>query len=321
MVMLASTIAQAVAGEALEAREWITRMNATLATQSYDGVFNYTVLGRHLTLRIIHRKQNGKMAERLIFFDSKGREIVRNGKEVIAYFPELKMARVETRNRSWGFIAALNGLNQETERYYEISTAGTESLVGLGRTAQLISFEPRDTLRYGYRFWLDSQTAMPLRTQMVSRAGEVMEEISFVNLEMRNNIPDELLKSAVDTTDFRWMTVPDAAASPSGLKASFVPRTSLMPAGFRVTASGSGDKGPRTRFIVSDGVAWVSVFVDKWDRSQPLPRPAPGARPDGVLLFGLSATYVAYQDGYKVTVIGEVPPLTVRSIAEAVQPE
>ncbi|MEO6367413.1 MAG: MucB/RseB C-terminal domain-containing protein [Steroidobacteraceae bacterium] len=299
-----------------DAREWITRMNAALATRSYDGVFIHAMSGKRQTLRVIHRMENGKMTERLIFANGSGWEVVRNGSEWVAYFPDLKIARVETRNRSWGAMVTLNGLTDETKRNYEISTAGTERL--LGRTAQLVRVDPRDGFRYGYRFWLDQQTAMPLKTQRITRAGEVLEEISFLTLEMRTSIPDELLKPDVDPDTLKWLR-PDIHVDKSSLKTGVAPRKELLPPGFRVAFNNpeADSKAPRTRFIVSDGVNWVSVFIEPADKAQP----APGAPPDGVVLMGLSATYVVRQDGYKVTAVGEVPPLTVKSIADAFQPE
>jgi len=306
-----------------DARAWIARMNEALSTRSYDGVFMHQVGGQREVLRIIHRMRDGRMAERLVSTDGSGREFVRNGPEWVAYFPDRRIAVVETRNRSFGFIATLNGLTEESEKFYTISSVGTQRLQG-GLT-QMISVEPRDALRYGYRFWLDQQTAMPIRTQLVSRAGEVIEEISFISLSLPASIPDELLKPDVDSKGFRWMRRDVPARAPA-VKQAFVPRSELLPAGFRVSIFNTPDQpaaatGPRTRFIVSDGIAWVSVFVELAETEPHAGRHGPAARPDGVVMMGSSAAYVARLNGYRVTVVGEVPPMTVKAIAEAVQPE
>ena len=34
----------------------------------------------------------------------------------------------------------------------------------LGRKVRVLDIRPRDAQRYGYRLWLDEETAMPLRT-------------------------------------------------------------------------------------------------------------------------------------------------------------
>ncbi len=274
--------APAMAG-AHDAREWITRMNSALATRNYDGVFAHKVGDYREVMRILHRTRDGKMMERLVSTDGSGREFVRNGTEWVAYLPDRKIALVEIRNRSWGFMVALNGLTKETERFYALSVAGTERL--LGRSAQLIKVEPRDGLRYGYRFWLDQETALPLKTQLVSRSGEVLEEIKFVSLDMQAEISDEEFKPDVDVKSFRRMQRTATTHSPD-VKARFSARGDLMPAGFRVRIFNSAEeeakaKGPRTRFIVSDGVAWVSVFVEVDADKGPQPPPAPGWCPHG----------------------------------------
>lgn len=310
LVLLAAAV-QAGTGDA---GEWIKRMNAVVAARNFDGVFIHSMAGKRQTLRLIHRMENGKMSERLVFANGSGREIVRNGTEWVMYFPDLKVARVETRNRDWGFLVALNRLDEDSKRYYEVSMAGSERL--LGRTAQLVRVDPRDGFRYGYRFWIDQQTALPLKTQRVTRTGEVLEEISFLTLELRSVIPDELLKPDVDPDSLRWVK-PNPPVEQASLVMNFAPRKDMMPPGFRVTLNNPGGdpKGLRTRFIVSDGIDWVSVFVEPADKGQP---PAGAAE---VVQMGLSATYVSRQDGYKVTAVGEVPPQTVKSIADAFHPE
>jgi sigma-E factor negative regulatory protein RseB len=322
LALLVSATAQATPAPE-SARDWIARMNSALATRNYDGVFVHQVAGRREVLRIIHRLRDGRMSERLVSTDGSGREFVRNGTEWVAYFPDKRVAMVETRFRSFGFITALNGLNPESDRYYAINNLGTQRVQG--RLTQVISVEPRDALRFGYRFWLDQQDAIPVKTQLVNRAGEVIEEISFISLSLPATIGDELLKPDVDTTGFRWLRRDPSTHAPA-VKVVFTPRLDLLPAGFRVRifdppGTEGQATGPRTRFIVSDGIAWVSVFVETADTEPRVSAHGPAARPDGVVVMGSSAAYVSRINGYRVTVVGEVPPMTVKSIAEAVQPE
>ncbi|HTQ36465.1 MAG TPA: MucB/RseB C-terminal domain-containing protein [Steroidobacteraceae bacterium] len=314
---------------------WIMRMNKALATRNYDGVLVHQVGQHRSVLRIVHRVQDGHMEERVTVESpagpGPGREFVRNGSEWIEYDPQQRVARVQTRNRSYGFLIALNGLGQQTGRYYAMTDDGNVMLDAW--TARRISLEPRDALRYGFRFWLDARTALPLKTQLVSRSGEVIEEITFLSMSLPEHIEDEQLKPQFDTTGFHWVRGEEPMYTP-GLKSPPVPRAELLPAGFRVILLGSPEQeakapGPRTRFIVSDGIDWVSVYVEKGGPAAARQMPghagqapeAPGLRPDGVVVMGSTAVYVASLDGFNVTVVGEVPPATVKAIAEAVRPE
>lgn len=329
--LLVAAAAQAADG----ARDWIQRMNAALLTRNYDGVLVYQTGGKRSVLHIVHRVVDGKMNERVAVVPGPGREFVRNGNEWIAYYPEQRFALLETRNRSYGFLTALNGLKDESARYYVIADRGQEAVeAGMARK---ITIEPRDTLRYGYRFWLDVRTALPLKSQLITSTGQVMEEIAFVNVTYPLRIADEQLKPSFDTSKFHWMRR-DLPMYAPGLKRALVPRQDLLPEGFGLrqftsAADEARAPGPRTRFIVSDGISWVSVFIEKSDRSAPGEAPPavgakdkmravpPGVREDGVVLVGTQATYSMVREGFVITVVGAVPPGTVKSIAEAVVPE
>jgi sigma-E factor negative regulatory protein RseB len=308
-------------------------MNKALATRNYQGVLVHQSGPYREVLRIVHRVQDGQMKERVTAVSPiPGREFVRDGSEWAAYYPEQRLVLVQTRNRSYGFLTALNGFSSETRRHYAVSDAGSVPLDGW--VARRISLEPLDALRYGYRFWLDEQTALPLKTQLVTSSGEVIEEVSFLSLTLPPTISDEQLKPKVDASAFRWMKRKELVYTP-GLKTVFRPRNELMPAGFRVRLFTNPEEearapGPRTRFIVSDGIAWVSVVVEQAGRNPNLNdvmgpkdkmRAARNARPDGVAVMGSSSAYVAKVKDFNITVVGEVPPATVKAIAEAVLPE
>jgi sigma-E factor negative regulatory protein RseB len=308
-------------------RVWIARMNQALATRNYDGVF-VTRVGEHReTLRIIHRIKDGRMSERLVSTDGSGREFVRNGPEWVAYYPDRKIAIAEQRNRPSGFIASLNGLSAETDNFYAIRYEERQRLQGVN--TRVITVRPRDALRYGYRFWIDEKTGMPYRTQLETAGNEIIEEISFISLTLPANISDDLLKPDIDPAGFKWLRR-DAPSALSAVKVTFVPRPELLPVGFRVTVASppiGSDGGPRTRFIISDGLAWVSVFVesavpaaDKMDgkNGHGLGPPRP---PEGPMQMGASAVYTLRQEGHRITAVGEVPPATVKAIAESLRPE
>lgn len=320
LCLLALVALPASAGAGDDPRAWIARMNEALASRNYDGVFVHQIAGRRETLRIIHRVRDGKMAERLISTDGSGREFIRNGAEWVAYFPDRKIVVVE-RRASPGFISGLHGLGQESEDQYEIRDA--QKVRKQGKPVRLITVTPRDGLRYGYRLWIDESTAMPVKTQLTS-GDTVIEEIAFVSLSLPSKIDDELLKPEVDTTGFRWLRrdIPDQTRQP---RAHFQPRKDLLPPGFRIwqmkTATPEASDKPRARFIVTDGLAWVSVFIEPADVPTQISGNGTPRRAEGAAQMGASAAYTARIEGHRVTAVGEVPPATVKAIAESVRPE
>ena len=319
-VCLFALVAPAIQAGSQDGRAWIGRMNDALARRNYDGVFVQQIGGRRETWRIIHRMRDGRMTERLISTDGSGKEYIRDGSEAVWYIPSRKAVVVEQRGRSSGYITALYGVSAETEKYYTLRSAERPIRVQ-GFTARLVTVEPRDELRYGYRYWIDEKNGMPVRTQLVAPGGAVVVDISFVSMTLPDAVDDELLKPDVDTTGFKWMRR-ELPAPPNSLKVAFVPREDLLPPGFRVKANNPpqpADAAPRTRFIISDGIAWVSVFIEKTDETAGSPQGM--KRSEGLVQMGTSAAYTLGVAGHRITVVGDVPPATVKAIASAVQPQ
>jgi sigma-E factor negative regulatory protein RseB len=80
-----------------------------------------------------------------------------------------------------------------------------------------------------------------------------------------------------------------------------------------------GSPDPVAHLVYSDGMASVSVFVEVETRTQSTgtnPSPAQTAASARV---GSSSAYSTFINGHKVTAVGEVPPETVKSIADSVK--
>ncbi len=299
-------------------RAWVARMNEALATRNYDGVFVHELAGNRTTLRIIHRVKDGTMSERLVSTDGSGREFIRNGRQWVAYFPDRKLVVVEQRRRG-GFISGLRGLGTEAEQHYDIR--GVERGRLQGRATRLITVIPKDQFRYGYRFWIDEKTSMPVKTQLATADGRVIEEISFVSLNLPNQIDDDLLKPDTDASNFKWLRR-DEHREAEVKPAQWLAEDSRLPPGFRLGAPrGKNEKRIESaRMLVTDGLAWVSVFIESANESPQLSRTGVPRKAEGPVQLGASAAYTARHDAIRVTAVGEVPPATVKAIAESIRP-
>jgi sigma-E factor negative regulatory protein RseB len=185
--------------------------------------------------------------------------------------------------------------------------------------ARVIGIEPRDQLRYGYRVWIDEATAMPLRMQLRDAHGYTLEQIVFTDLVLPAHISPMELVPTVDAHNYRWVQqdVPAPAGhSHSALAISW--QASSLPPGFRMTASARQmlPGGPAEHLVFSDGLASVSVFVQVRGNAG---GDAGGSAHDDTASLGTSSAYSTAVQGYRITVVGEVPPQTVRDIARAMR--
>lgn len=319
-VLACALPALAAASEADGPGSWVLRMNRMLANASYDGVFVHQIGERRETLRIIHRMRDGQLAERIISTDGSGREFIHQGNELVAYYPDRRIVVVERRRRSLGFIGGLPGFEQAGSAYYE--TRELERSRFQGRPVRVIAVLPRDELRYGYRLWIDEQSGMPVRTQLLRADGSVVEQITAASLTLTQQIGDEQLRTGVDTTGFRWLR----REAPEFKPGELVAWTPLdLPPGFRRGfgrgSQPDGPPKPTWHLMFTDGLASVSVFVESARTPPQLTRDGKTPRrANGAVQLGASAAFTAHIDGYRVTAVGEVPPATVQAIAESLRP-
>jgi sigma-E factor negative regulatory protein RseB len=294
-----------------DAREWLERMTRALAQQNYDGRFFHLTESRSETMRIIHRVEKGKVSERLVSLDGSGREIIRDETQIVCYLPDKRTVLVEKRTDNNSLLAALPSYSESLEAHYSIEKIGKVGKTG-GRKTQMIVVQPRDQYRYGYRLWLDQETAMPLKSQLSDRNGRVIEQILFAELNLRDRIPVAELQPSVSAEGFRWLRQDPQPVRVANAAIGW--NVIRLPAGFRLTTwrvqAIAGSSAPVRHLVFSDGLASVSVFIE--------PR-GPQATPmHGLARVGAAFAYSRDLDGHQVTAVGEVPAATVEAIAAGV---
>jgi sigma-E factor negative regulatory protein RseB len=296
---------------AQEAHEWLDRMGRSVEELNYRGTFVHIMAGTPRTLYIVHRNADGQSGERILSMTGAGREIVRQGNLVQSILPDQRVVLFETRKDSSPLVSALPSGGAELELHYEIALKGRDRVAD--RAAQVLEIKPLDDYRYGYKLWLDRETAMPLQSQLVDGQGKVVEEIMFTDIEVLADIPAAALEPTIDTTGF---TALRAAEQPI-LAAGVTWRAIEVPGGFRLSSATqspmAGSAAPVDHLVYSDGFATVSVFIQS--------RGTQSDVADGFTNVGSTNAYTVTLRGRKVTAMGEVPRQTVRTIAMSLAPE
>ena len=296
-----------------DARAWLERMNQALATRNYDGTFFHLRNGKVETLRIVHRVEDGKVAERLVSLDGSGREIIRNDEELTCYLPDQRRVLVESRIESGSLLGTLPTFDAGVADHYRVEKLAPDRL--LGRPTQVIAVNPRDAFRFGYRLWIDEGTALPLKTQLCDEKGNVVEQILFANIAVPDSLPKSAVEPRVNTEGMQWVRQPTSSAKSATFASSW--RAAKVPPGFKLTATSTqvleGSASPVTHLVYSDGLASVSVFIET--------NPAEADQIKGLAKVGSAFTFSTTTRGHQVTAVGEVPAQTVQLIAHSTQPE
>ena len=297
-----------------DAREWLQRMTESLATRNYFGLFTHTTNGQSETMRIVHRVEDEQSTERLVSLDGSGREIVRTASEVHVYLPDRRVVLVEPRSDAGSLLSALPAPSPQLDALYDLQLRKGNKL--LGREVRILDIRPRDAYRYGYRLWLDEESAMPLRSVVTDPAGKAVEQIHFTRLELPRRIDPGATEPSVDASGFQWVKTAHRPAPAEMAARAAEWRPTKMPPGFRLVGSRMqtmpGVPVPVQHLIFSDGFASVSVFIEPGSTSGPTP-------PESTSV-GSANAYTVTVRNHVVTAVGEVPPETVRDIATSVAP-
>jgi sigma-E factor negative regulatory protein RseB len=267
--------------------------------------------GESETLRIVHRADASGVAERLVSMDGSGREFIRKGSQLYIYLPDRRTVMVEQNPAAGLWLHGLPTLDASAASAYDIRELARARVSG--RDARLIAISPLDALRYGYRVWIDEATALPLKTQLRDDSGAVLEQIVFTDLTLPAHIADGELEPGVDARDFHWLQRGTGTPEGGGMSASW--QAGALPSGFRMTASARQvlPRGPVEHLVFSDGLASVSVFIERAHA------PSAARDADAAARLGVSSAYSTAVSGYRVTAVGEVPPDTVRAIALSIR--
>ena len=288
---------------------WLARTARAAQTLNYTGTIVYQYGGRVETSRIIHLSESGQQWEKLISLDGPAREVIRNSGEVRCYYPDAKIVRVEPRTFRNVFPSLSAEQIRNLSQLYTFRVVTGERIAG--HAAEVVAFEPKDGLRYGHRFWIDTATGLLMKARLINEKGDVVEQFSFTDLNVNAKVDREMVKPSWAPLTPDWQVRHGSGSD--GVPQDTGWSVSRVPPGFAKIMEGfrnlRGKREPVAHLVFSDGLVAVSVFVE----------PMPGVPPrTGQQQQGGLNIYSMKNDDFLVTVLGEAPPATVRQIAQSV---
>ena len=296
------------------AEVWIERMQQAVENTNYEGTLVHMTPGRVEQFRVYHRVVEDKATERLVLVDGAGAEIIRTPDEVICIFPEQQSVVIESRLVAYAdqgpLRANLPAFSTDMIEYYELSVQADDRVAE--RPSKVIVIKPQDQYRYGYRMWLDLETAMPLKSQLIGDDASIpLEEIRFISISMPDEISIEAVQPSIDTSKYRVVRHSKAPRFQRDNGEVIGWRSHDLPPGFMLSVSRfeyiEGNSSPRMHLVYTDGIASVSVFLDVGV--------AVSEQVEGFSMMGAANAYSLMKEGLLITAMGEVPPRTVQRIA------
>lgn len=308
--LLAGTAARAADAPPATPEVWLGRMAQAVQDKTYTGTFVYLHDGSVDSMQLFHAVTDDGERERLVALNGAPREVLRLGDVVKCIYPDQKTVVVDKGRRTVPFPTAMPTESGKLSGQYEFERIGDGRVAG--REAIVIAVKPRDKLRYGYRFWLDQKSALPLKSELLDESNQAVEQVIFTELELPDQIPADKLEPSTHGDERSW-TLHQAPGVERDTPADLGWHVDELPAGFTSTYESALDsKDPRAQHLMfSDGLASVSVFIE--------PRAKGQSGLEGASQMGAVSAFGRVYHGYQITVVGEVPPRTVKMIADSLR--
>ena len=297
----------AVANDTNPAKTLLLEMANAVHNRNFDASF-VVVKGKSMEpYRWVHAKQGETELEHLSLLNGAGLEMIRVNDQVTYFEPQSEPYSLKTDSIAGPIPEVLFKDIQRLSEHYDFVLGGKGRIAG--RAAQLVRIESKDEHKYNYWIWLDMESALLLKAAYVNHQGEALEQLQLTHISVTEQ-PSPMLLEVLN----RNFPTPLPESELEGVDSSSTNwKISWLPAGFELLKSDRHKLDLNNEltdyYLYSDGFVEVSVFIQ---------RPLPGKRLSGALTSGATTVYVHNGGNFDVSVVGNVPSLTAKAIAESV---
>lgn len=302
-----------LAGQGDDPRQWLERMSSAMSQMSYQGTFVLVQGDSVETMRITHVAGDEGIRERLVAMSGPPREIVRDASGVRWVLgDDLSVLEDNAFGRSFFPQLPIDRHDQQNLPY--TLKFGKDARIA-GQAARNVRVLPRDIYRYGYSLWLEKHSGLLLKWELIDSDRKPLAKLMFTDIRMGSEVDTSELKASARLKKFNTIE----SKLPAGRSGSLhEPRwkPERLPPGFQLTShryvsNQDEGHGMYEHLVYSDGLAAVSVYVERADDKE--------ARESGTERLGTMHAFSRKAGDLAVTVVGDVPAITVELIGKAVR--
>lgn len=237
------------------------------------------------------------------------RDVLRQGDVVSYIVPEQEPYSVISKDIRSPIPSIFRGDITTLEDNYRFISVGRSRI--LGRVAQLIRIVAKDDYRFSYWLWLDQQSGLLLKMAVLTRQGQLLEQIQFTRIDVSDKLSENLVQ-------LQLTELPPVDKLNNRQENKNLPwQVNWLPEGFKLLKSNQHSLNSYSRvgektvdfMLFTDGLVEVSVYVNASKENFRAPEYAND---------GATMVYNHVSQGIEVGVVGGVPLVTARKIAESI---
>lgn len=282
--------------------EWLLKMSQAITQLNYVVSMVHSHSGSDTTPYLWRHGvfDKGVSMEHLSALNGPGKEYIRVNRVISVFEPDVMPYSLSGALIEGPFPTDLLADPLSLQNAYDFVSVGRSRVSG--RVAQQIRILSRDNTRYAYQLWVDQETGMPLKMNMLDAKGKVIEQIQVTQMSF-SEAPDSYFDRINHDVLPAVTRIPNRHHQHNW-------RIAYMPMGMSEVKRNT-HRLPETGQVVeyamlSDGLVSVSVYV--------MPISAPGMQ-NNAYRHESKTVLTRTEGNLQITVIGEIPPQTANQIA------
>ena len=246
---------------------------------------------------------DNRIFAQLLQMDGPRREVIQRGNDISYFEPGLDPFSLPGNHIIDALPALMFADFSRLGEAYDFIPVGRSRMAD--QMCEVVRIVSRDGTRYSYVVWLDVDTKLPLRIDLLDRDGETLEQfrvISFAVDEGVRNLMQGLEKA----------NLPPTLSLPAGDKVQLNWQPGWLPAGMKLISQSRRDMPAMNKTVesrlYSDGLFSFAINITPADKSSV----------SQSLRTGRRTVQTEVRDNREITVVGELPPATAKRIADSI---
>jgi sigma-E factor negative regulatory protein RseB len=302
--------------------DMLKQMSEAGQNQNYHGTFILRKSDDLSSLRVTHGVDEQGVWERMDSLNGESKQVLRHNNRVFSVYPDRQLVTVRHTTDQQSLHPQLPENIDQLKLFYSMTRLADDRIAN--HPTLVVDLLPKDEYRYGYRYWIDKNTGMLLRCDLLTGSDEVAEQMMFTSLEYVEGASSHGIdlqqferfnqqvigESSSDSTE-NSKTVWEVRQLPQGFMLMQNTMRYSKPSGLLLSKNDNGEANPPPdlqHLVYSDGLASVSVFIEK--------NKGNGSHLQGASSMGSVNAFGHALGKYVITVVGAVPEKTVQLIAQ-----
>ena len=299
-----------------EAIKLLDGINRAAKRLDYQGSFVFQRNATVQSSRIVHFVEGHDQYQKVDGLDGAPRSVVQHNDDVFTFLQNSKTVILDQRKGQDNFPALLSGGSAHILDVYHASIIGSDRVAGMD--CRVVALTPNDGYRFAYRLSVDAASGLLVRAQTLDSDGSVLEQVAFSQLQIGPIAPDSRKAIRDSLRELTGWKVVRAPVESVNIEAAGWTLDPGVPGFHKVLElrrpMAAREPGaapiPVDQAVFSDGVTAVSLFIEPIDKSD---------RKPGEGRSGATHLLAEPHGDFWVTLIGEVPALTLRRFASTIR--